>query len=156
VRMVVPGMYGYVSATKWVVEMELTTWDAFDAFWVPRGWDQQAPFKMTSRVDTPGNGATVTPGTTAIAGVAWHPHIGIAAVEVRIDDGPWTEARLADVPSTDTWRQWVHEWKATPGRHDITVRAVNELGERQIEDEVATAPNGASGYHTIEVDVSDA
>ena len=156
VRMVVPGMYGYVSATKWVVEMELTTWDAFDAFWVPRGWDQQAPFKMTSRVDTPGNGATVAPGTTAIAGVAWHPHIGIAAVEVRIDDGPWTEARLADVPSTDTWRQWVHEWKATPGRHDITVRAVNELGERQIEDEAATAPNGASGYHTIEVDVSDA
>ncbi|MBA2385946.1 MAG: molybdopterin-dependent oxidoreductase [Acidimicrobiia bacterium] len=154
VRMVVPGMYGFVSATKWVVEMELTTWDAFDAYWVPRGWSQQAPFKMTSRIDTPRSGANLAAGRQAIAGLAWHPHVGVAKVEVQIDGGDWRQAQLADVPSKDTWRQWVYPWDAEPGNHTIRVRAINEAGEVQVYKEASVAPDGASGYHEIDVRVS--
>src|SRR5262249_347571 len=108
VRMIVPGLYGYVSATKWIVDMELTTFDAFDAYWIRRGWSQQAPIKTESRIDTPRDGASVAAGTVPVAGVAWAQHRGIERVEVRVDDGDWQEAELGAQDTTDTWRQWVY------------------------------------------------
>ena len=106
-RMVVPGLYGYVSATKWVTDIEVTTFAAAHAYWVQRGWSQQAPIKTESRIDVPADGASLAPGRTPVAGVAWAQHKGVAAVEVRVNGGPWHEARLAAVPGIDTWRQWV-------------------------------------------------
>lgn len=153
-RVVVPGLYGYVSACKWVEEMELTTFDAFDAYWVPRGWAEQAPIKTQSRIDTPGTGAQVSAGTVPIAGVAWAQHVGVKAVEVRIDDGPWRSARLAAEDTADTWRQWILEWDAEPGEHRITVRATDESGATQVAEESPPAPDGATGHHTVEVTVS--
>ena len=136
VRMVVPGLYGYVSATKWVVDLKLTTWEDDVAYWVPRGWAREAPVKTMSRVDVPREGAEADPGPTAVAGVAWAPHRGISAVEVQVDDGPWQEARLGTVPSEDSWVQWVYEWDATPGDHFVTVRALRRR---------RAAPAGAAG-----------
>ena len=124
-RMVVPGLYGYVSATKWVTDIEVTTFAAASAYWVQRGWSQQAPIKTESRIDVPAGGASLAPGRTPVAGVAWAQHKGIAAVEVRVDGGPWHEARLAAVPDIDTWRQWVWEWPATPGNHLLEARATD-------------------------------
>jgi DMSO/TMAO reductase YedYZ molybdopterin-dependent catalytic subunit len=144
VRLVVPGLYGYVSATKWLVDLELTTWER-EAYWVPRGWDQQAPIKTMSRIDVP-NTQTVKAGRVAVAGVAWAPRRGISAVQVQIDDGPWQPARLGAVPSVDTWVQWVYEWEATPGDHAVTVRAVDGHGAVQPEEPEDPAPNGAQGY----------
>ncbi len=144
VRMVVPGLYGYVSATKWLVDLELTTWDR-EAYWVPRGWSQQAPIKTMSRIAVP-NTASVDAGRTAVAGVAWAPHRGISAVEVQVDDGAWQRARLGVVPSVDTWVQWVYEWDAAPGDHVLTVRAVDGQGHLQPEEPADPAPNGAQGW----------
>jgi DMSO/TMAO reductase YedYZ molybdopterin-dependent catalytic subunit len=152
-RIVVPGLYGYVSATKWLAELELTTFDAFDAYWVPRGWAEKAPIKTQSRIDVPRRGATVAAGTVAVAGVAWAPSRGIAAVEVQIDDGPWQQTRLSEALSRDSWRQWVHEWRATEGEHQIRVRATDETGETQTERQAPPRPDGASGWHTIPVTV---
>ena len=147
VRMVVPGLYGYVSATKWVVDLKLTTWEDDVAYWVPRGWAREAPVKTMSRVDVPREGDEVDPGPTAVAGVAWAPHRGISAVEVRVDDGPWQEARLGSVPSEDSWVQWVYEWGATPGDHFVTVRAVDGEGQLQPEQPAPPDPDGAQGWH---------
>ncbi len=124
-RLVVPGLYGYVSATKWLTEIELTRFDQFETYWVQRQWSALGPVKLMSRIDTPRGLATLAPGPVAIGGVAWAQPVGVARVEVRVDDGAWVEARLADEVSTLTWRQWVHEWDATPGRHTLTVRATN-------------------------------
>jgi DMSO/TMAO reductase YedYZ molybdopterin-dependent catalytic subunit len=154
VRMVVPGEYGYVSATKWVVDMEFTTWDAYDAYWVPRGWAQQAPMKMMTRIETPRRGSEVPAGTFAIAGTAWAVHKGISAVELRIDGGDWVRATLGGVPSPDTWRKWVYQWDAEPGEHRIEARAIDGLGEVQTDEIADVAPDGASGYHVIDVDVA--
>nr|WP_255430211.1 molybdopterin-dependent oxidoreductase [Streptomonospora sp. PA3] len=153
-RVVVPGLYGYVSACKWVVEMELTTFDDFDAYWIPRGWAQRAPIKTQSRIDTPRPGSTVGAGTVPIAGVAWAQHVGVEAVEVRIDDGPWQPARLAEEDTADTWRQWVLDWAARPGEHRISVRATDRSGATQTAEEARPAPDGATGYHTVEVTVT--
>ena len=153
VRMGVPGLYGYVSATKWLAELELTTFADFDAYWVPRGWSQQAPIKTQSRIDTPRGGATVNPGQLVIAGVAWAQHRGIAKVEVRVDDGPWQEAKLAAVPSVDTWRQWSLPWQATSGKHRLTVRASDNAGATQTAQQAPPDPDGATGWHTVEVGV---
>jgi DMSO/TMAO reductase YedYZ molybdopterin-dependent catalytic subunit len=154
VRMVVPGEYGYVSATKWVVDMEFTTWDAYDAYWVPRGWAQQAPMKMMTRIETPRRGSDVAAGTVAIAGTAWAVHKGISAVELRIDGGDWVRATLGGVPSPDTWRKWVYHWTAEPGEHRIEARAIDGLGEVQTDEIADVAPDGASGYHVVDVDVA--
>jgi DMSO/TMAO reductase YedYZ molybdopterin-dependent catalytic subunit len=154
VRMVVPGLYGYVSATKWLAELELTSFADFDAYWIRRGWAQQAPIKTQSRIDTPRAGATPKRGRVVVAGVAWAQHRGISKVEVRVDDGPWQVATLAAVPSVDTWRQWRYEWDAEPGRHRLTVRATDNGGATQTEDERAPAPDGATGWHQIEVEIS--
>jgi DMSO/TMAO reductase YedYZ molybdopterin-dependent catalytic subunit len=154
VRMVVPGLYGYVSATKWVVDMELTTFDAFDAYWVRRGWAQQGPIKTMSRIDTPRSGASLAAGRVAVAGVAWAQHKGIEAVEVRVDGGPWQAARLSVQDTIDTWRQWVFDWEATAGRHQIQARATDRTGYTQTAQEAPPAPNGATGWHTIVVAVA--
>jgi DMSO/TMAO reductase YedYZ molybdopterin-dependent catalytic subunit len=152
-RMVVPGLYGYVSACKWVTDIEVTTFSAANAYWVQRGWSQQAPIKTESRIDVPAGGATLAPGRTPVAGVAWAQHKGVAAVEVRVDSGPWQEARLAVVPDIDTWRQWVWEWDAAPGNHLLEARATDATGYTQTALTASPEPNGASGYPSAAVTV---
>jgi len=153
VRVVVPGLYGYVSACKWVVDMELTTFPAFTAYWSHRGWSQQAPIKTESRIDTPKTGTSLTAGKVMIAGVAWAQHRGIEAVEVGID-GTWHPATLAVQDTIDTWRQWYYPWQATQGQHTIQVRATDKTGYTQTSVYHITEPNGATGYHTIHVTVA--
>ncbi|TYP88581.1 molybdopterin-dependent oxidoreductase [Blastococcus xanthinilyticus] len=149
-RLIVPGLYGYVSATKWLSAIELTDWDV-DGYWIPRGWAKEGPIKTQSRIDVPGPRATVAAGRTPIAGVAWAPTRGIERVEVRIDDGPWQEAELAAPYDVDVWRQWMLPWEATPGRHVIAARATDGAGEVQTDQRTPVAPDGASGYPIIEV-----
>ena len=153
-RLVVAGLYGYVSATKWLDEIELTTWDGFDAYWVPRGWSKTGPIKTQSRIDSPRREARLEPGARRIAGVAWAPNIGITGVEVKIDDGPWQQAELGDSLSDDAWRQWFVEWDATSGRHSIAVRATDGSGYTQTADLAEPRPDGATGHHTIGVNVA--
>jgi DMSO/TMAO reductase YedYZ molybdopterin-dependent catalytic subunit len=152
-RLVVPGLYGYVSACKWVVDIEVTTFAKAVGYWVPLGWSQQAPIKTESRIDVPGSG-TAKAGKVPVAGVAWAQHKGIEAVEVRIDNGPWSEATLAGVPDLDTWRQWVYEWDATAGQHLIEARATDKTGYTQTSLSEPVAPNGASGYPSVQVSVN--
>jgi DMSO/TMAO reductase YedYZ molybdopterin-dependent catalytic subunit len=150
-RLVVPGLYGYVSATKWLTRIELTTWDGFDAYWVPRGWSKEGPVKTQSRIDVP-RGSVAT-GDVAVAGVAWAPHRGISRVEVQVDDGPWHEAELADALDDDTWRQWRWIWSAPPGDHVVRVRATDGDGEVQTAESARPAPSGATGWHSVVVRV---
>lgn len=153
VRLVVAGLYGYVSATKWLSEIELTTWDAFDAYWVPRGWSKEAPVKTQSRIDTPRHGKRFGAEPRAIAGVAWAPNTGIARVEVQIDEEEWAEAQLAESLSDNSWRQWTMPWTPTPGDHHIRVRATDSSGYTQTGESAPPAPDGATGWHTIRVTV---
>ncbi|MBD0292913.1 MAG: molybdopterin-dependent oxidoreductase [Jiangellaceae bacterium] len=153
VRMVVPGLYGYVSATKWVVDVELSRFDAFDAYWTTRGWSEQAPVKVSSRIEVPARGARVNAGRVPVAGTAWAQHRGIQAVEVRVDGGSWQRAQLGVVPSADTWRQWVWEWDARPGEHLLEVRAVTADGEVQTGALAPPPPDGATGWHQVTVEV---
>jgi DMSO/TMAO reductase YedYZ molybdopterin-dependent catalytic subunit len=152
-RMVVPGLYGYVSATKWVTDINVTTFAGNFAYWAQRGWTQQAPIKTESRIDVPNGESQIRPGRTAVAGVAWAQHKGIEAVEVRVDQGPWNQARLAAVPDLDTWRQWVWEWDATSGNHVIEARATDKTGYTQTAVQAQPEPNGASGYPSVAVTV---
>ncbi|MCU1439181.1 MAG: oxidoreductase [Rhodoglobus sp.] len=154
VRMVVPGLYGYVSATKWVVELKVTRFADDMGYWTPRGWSAQGPVKTASRIDVPRSGSSVAVGTVAVAGVAWAQHRGIRGVEVRVDDGDWQSATLADAISDDTWVQWLYEWDATSGNHTIAVRATDAEGDTQREDRRPPAPDGSEGWHTITVTVS--
>ena len=153
-RLVVPGLYGYVSACKWVADIEVTTFANASAYWVGQGWAQQAPVKTESRIDVPASGSQLKTGRVAVAGVAWAQHKGIEAVEVQIDNGPWQEATLAAVPGLDSWRQWVWYWDATPGSHTISARATDKTGYTQTSVQEPTAPNGASGYPVNTVTVS--
>ena len=150
-RLVVPGLYGYVSATKWLKEIEITTFEAFDHYWARREWSAQAPIKTQSRIDTPGPLDSVPAGPGTIAGVAWAQTRGIAKVEVRIDDDPWQEAELADEVANTTWRQWRLQWEVTPGRHSVTCRATDATGELQAEQRATPMPDGATGWHSIVV-----
>jgi len=154
VRMVVPGLYGYVSATKWVVELKVSTFAQESAYWTDRGWSAKGPVKTSSRIDVPAFGDSLEPGTIAIAGVAWAQHVGIDKVEVRIDNDPWQDATLAEAISADTWRQWFIEWPATSGDHTIEVRATDVTGFTQTEERVDVVPDGAEGWHTIQVRVA--
>ena len=152
-RMVVPGLYGYVSATKWVTDIEVTTFAGNYAYWAQRGWSQQAPVKTESRIDVPSGSGPVTAGPVTVAGVAWAQHKGIDAVEVRVDNGPWQQARLAAVPSIDSWRQWAWDWQATSGQHVLEARATDKTGYTQTSLQEPPEPNGATGYPSVRVSV---
>ncbi|MFF4171088.1 molybdopterin-dependent oxidoreductase [Streptomyces sp. NPDC001744] len=154
VRMLVPGLYGYVSACKWIEDIELTTFDAYDPYWVKRGWARRAPVKTQARIDTPGPFARPAAGAVTVAGVAWAQHRGIDRVQIRVDGGPWEDAELAAQDTADTWRQWSHRWNATPGGHTITVRAVDGTGRVQTARRTRTVPDGASGRHSVFVTVT--
>jgi DMSO/TMAO reductase YedYZ molybdopterin-dependent catalytic subunit len=155
VRMVVPGLYGYVSACKWIVDIEATTFSRVNAYWVAEGWVQQAPVIVSSRIDTPRSSAQLTRGQpVAVAGVAWDQHVGISTVEVQVDAGPWSPARLAPVPSIDTWQQWVWNWTpTTTGLHTLRVRATDRSGKVQDGANAEPYPGPATGWHTISVNV---
>jgi DMSO/TMAO reductase YedYZ molybdopterin-dependent catalytic subunit len=152
VRLIVPGLYGYVSATKWLKRIELTTWDGFDGYWISRGWSKDGPIKTASRIDLPRE--HITPGTSTVAGVAWAPHRGISRVELRIDDGDWMACQLGPVASDDTWVQWWLAWKATAGHHELQVRATDGTGTTQTRERHGPAPDGATGWHTRVINVS--
>jgi DMSO/TMAO reductase YedYZ molybdopterin-dependent catalytic subunit len=152
-RLIVPGLYGYVSATKWLAEIELTTLEAFDAYWVPLGWAKEAPILTQSRIDVPHDGEHLSVGPVAVAGVAWAPDRGVSKVEVRIDDGDWQPATLSAAISKATWVQWRYGWDATPGDHMIEVRATDGTGAVQTADRTPPPPDGARGHHTIQVRV---
>ncbi|HSY15666.1 MAG TPA: molybdopterin-dependent oxidoreductase [Jatrophihabitantaceae bacterium] len=153
VRVVIPGLYGYVSACKWITDLEVTTFAAYDAYWVRQGYLQQAPITLSSRIDRPRSGNSVpVGGQVAIAGVAWEQHVGVSKVEISVDGGGWMPARLASVPSIDTWRQWVLPWTPTgPGAHSIRVRAWDADGNLQVGTSAQPYPGAASGWHTITV-----
>ncbi|MER7451575.1 molybdopterin-dependent oxidoreductase [Nocardia beijingensis] len=153
-RLVVPGLYGYVSATKWVTELEVTRFDRATAYWTRRGWSAQGPIKTGTRIDTPRARGRLQPGRLPIAGVAWAQHRGISAVEVQIDNGPWQQARLSDEQSIDTWRQWVFDWDATPGPHTLRARATDGTGETQTAERRDVIPDGATGYPSVTVQVA--
>ncbi len=148
VRMVVPGLYGYVSATKWVVDLELTRFDEVSAYWTDRGWSAKGPIKTSARIDVPASLATLPAGRVPVAGVAWAQHRGIKAVQVQVDDGEWQEATLSTPVSKDTWVQWVWEWDATPGQHTLQVRAIDGTGELQTGSRQEVIPDGATGWHS--------
>ncbi|MFD3404716.1 molybdopterin-dependent oxidoreductase [Kribbella sp. NPDC058693] len=152
VRIVVPGLYGYVSATKWLVDIEVTRFDQFEGYWTPRGWSELGPIKLSSRIDVPG-GKKLDPGPVTVAGVAWDQHVGVSKVEVRVDGGPWQQATLATDASIDTWRQWHWTWDAPRGSHVLQVRATDDKGNAQIESSAPPAPNGSTGLHTVNVKV---
>ena len=152
-RLIVPGLYGYVSATKWLTEIELTTLEAVDAYWVPRGWAKEAPILTQSRIDVPQNGLRVPAGPVAVAGVAWAPDRGISKVEVRVDGGAWQAATLATELSAATWVQWKWTWQATAGTHFIEVRATDGTGEVQTDKVSRPDPDGARGHDQVQVEV---
>jgi len=148
-RLIVPGLYGYVSATKWLTEIELATLEAFDAYWVPRGWAKQAPIKTQSRIDVPRDRATVAPGQVTVAGVAWAPTRGIQRVEVQVNDGVWNKAEVSEPLSADAWVQWRTTVDVPPGDHRVRVRATDGGGMTQPSQPVPPRPDGAEGWHTI-------
>ncbi len=151
-RIVIPGLYGYVSATKWVASLEFTKWDARQAYWLSRGWAEQAPIKTESRIDTPSGFAGVTAGKVRLAGTAWAQHAGIAKVEVRLDQGPWQPATLAAEVSKDTWRMWWIELDVPKGTHQASVRATDSGGYTQTENRADPVPDGATGWHSVTLD----
>jgi DMSO/TMAO reductase YedYZ molybdopterin-dependent catalytic subunit len=153
-RLIVPGLFGYVSATKWLSEIELTTREAFDGYWVPLGWAKDGPIVTESRIDHPTNGARLSPGPADIYGVAWAPDRGVEGVEVRVDTGPWQAAQLSSPISKATWVQWQMHWQATPGSHTIEVRATDGSGAVQTATQQSPAPSGATGYHQVKVSVA--
>jgi hypothetical protein len=154
VRMVIPGLYGYVSACKWLTSIEATTFEAFDAYWVRRGWAQMGPIKISSRIDTPASGSRFPAGRRPIAGVAWAQTRGIGGVEVRVDGGAWTPATLSPAAEADMWRQWVLPFDFRAGSHTVTVRATSADGELQTDRSADPAPDGASGWHSVQVTAS--
>jgi DMSO/TMAO reductase YedYZ molybdopterin-dependent catalytic subunit len=152
-RLVVPGLYGFVSAPKWVVDLELTRFDRVEAYWTKLGWSAKAPIKTQSRIDVPRAGARLNAGPVSVGGVAWAQLRGIKAVEVRIDDSPWQPAALGAAYSNDTWRLWTYDWQATVGPHTLTVRATDNTGAVQTEQSAPPAPDGATGWPTVSVQV---
>ncbi|SDP10096.1 DMSO/TMAO reductase YedYZ, molybdopterin-dependent catalytic subunit [Arthrobacter sp. ok909] len=153
VRMIVPGLYGYVSATKWVTELKVTRYADDVAYWTPRGWSERGPIKTSSRIDVPQDGRSVTAGTVVFGGVAWDQHTGIGKVELRVNRGEWKQAELAPGISKDTWYQWKLALPLTPGRYEVQVRATDLDGVPQVEEPAPVAPSGATGFHTVRVDV---
>jgi len=153
-RMVVPGLYGYVSATKWVVDMELTTFADKQGYWIPRGWSAKGPIKTQSRIDNPRDGTNLKSGKNVLAGTAWAQTIGVKEVEVRVDDGEWQPADLAAEVDLNTWRMWRLELALRPGEHRLQVRATDASGYTQTDAQAPPAPDGATGWHTVSVTVT--
>jgi DMSO/TMAO reductase YedYZ molybdopterin-dependent catalytic subunit len=149
VRTIVPGLYGYVSATKWLVDLEVTRFDQFDAFWTRRGWSEKGPVKTQSRIDVPRNGDAVPAGPVRVGGSAWAQHTGIAKVEFQLDGGGWHDAELGVVPDVDTWVQWTGDVDLQPGQHDLVVRATDRSGYTQTSVRTDVVPDGASGWHSV-------
>ncbi|MBB3042164.1 molybdopterin-dependent oxidoreductase [Nocardioides soli] len=155
VRTIVPGLYGYVSACKWVVDLEVTRFDDIEAYWTQRGWAEQGPVKIASRIDVPGDGGEIAASGGRVGGVAWAQHDGISAVEVSVDGGPWQRAELGRVPSADTWVQWAATLDVEPGEHTLAVRARDAHGEAQTGEVHDTVPDGATGWHTISFEAKE-
>ena len=153
-RIIVPGLYGYVSATKWLTRIELTRFDQKQGYWIPRGWSALGPIKTQSRIDTPRNGTNIKAGRVAIAGVAWAPTRGITRVEVRVGDGQWRDATLGPELAKTTWRQWWIDWDASAGNQNISVRATDGTGAVQSSRRTPVDPNGAEGWHMISCTVA--
>ncbi|MFI5605679.1 molybdopterin-dependent oxidoreductase [Amycolatopsis sp. NPDC051903] len=147
-RLVTPGLYGYVSATKWVVDLEVTTWRARQSYWLKRGWGEQAPIKTESRIDVPKGFATVPAGAVRLSGVAWAQHTGVDKVEIRVDGGPWQPTTLSTEVTVDTWRMWWTQISVKPGTHQVFCRATDRSGYTQTEERVGTVPDGATGWHS--------
>jgi hypothetical protein len=154
VRLVIAGLIGYVSDTKWLTEVELRTFEAYDAYWVRRGWAREGPIKTQSRIDVPQHQTSVVAGSVPVAGVAWAGERGIDRVEVSVDDHAWEQAELADELASTTWRQWRLTWDAEPGEHALRVRATDGTGETQTDRVSQPAPDGATGHHTIRISVA--
>lgn len=151
VRLVVPGLYGYVSATKWLVDIEVSRFQDFTAYWTSRDYDAEAPIKFSSRIDVPASFEALPQDKVRVGGVAWAQTVGISKVEVKIDDGDWNETELGASDTDETWRQWSWEWQgATTGRHNLTVRATNKDGETQTSDRASIRPNGTTGWHSVQ------
>ena len=146
VRMVVPGLYGYVSATKWISDLEVTTFGAKPGYWLERGWAERAPIKTQSRIDTPRGFASVPAGRVTVAGIAWSQPTGLGAVEVRMDGGAWQEAELSTEVNYDTWRMWRTDFELAPGSHTVQTRATDRAGRTQTESRADPIPDGASGW----------
>jgi DMSO/TMAO reductase YedYZ molybdopterin-dependent catalytic subunit len=151
VRMVVPGLYGFVSATKWVTDLEITTFDARQAYWLQRGWAERAPIKTQSRIDSPGGLRRVPAGRVPVAGIAWSQPRGVSRVEVQVDGGAWTAAQLGTEVGGDTWRMWRAEVDLAPGAHVVAVRATDADGVVQTEQRAGVVPDGATGHHTVAI-----
>jgi DMSO/TMAO reductase YedYZ molybdopterin-dependent catalytic subunit len=150
VRMIVPGLYGYVSATKWVVDLEVTRFDRFAAYWTDRGWSAKGPVKTESRVEVPRGGADVKAGRVRVGGHAWAQHTGIEKVEYRVDGDAWRTAELGRVPGADSWVQWAGSVDMATGRHSVTVRATDRSGYTQTAARADVVPDGATGWHTVD------
>ena len=149
-RLVVPGLYGYVSATKWVVDLELTRFDRAEAYWTKLGWSARGPIKTESRIDVPRSGQDVARGPVTFGGVAWAQNRGVRKVEVSVDDGEWQQAELGADYSNETWRLWSFAWEARdPGLHEIRVRATDGTGAVQTSEQADVVPDGATGWHTV-------
>ena len=153
IRMIVPGLFGYVSATKWLTDLELTTWEDFEPYWLKRGWSAQGPMLASSRIDTPRAGDDIVAGEVPIGGLAWAPRAGVAKVEVQIDEESWRTAEVVPGGTGDTWVQWRTKWSAPAGSHRIAVRVTDAKGVVQDQERRPVAPSGATGYHIIEVTV---
>jgi hypothetical protein len=151
VRMVIPGLYGYVSACKWLTGIEAATYEAYDAYWTQRGYAAQAPVKVESRIDTPSPLRAVPAGRRPVAGVAWAQGRGIGRVELKLDDADWAPARLSPADDADVWRQWVLPVDLAPGPHQLTVRATTADGELQTDRRAGVVPDGATGWHSVRV-----
>jgi hypothetical protein len=153
-RLIAPGLYGYVSATKWLSEIQLTTREAVDGYWVPLGWAKDGPILTQSRIDLPATGASVPAGVVQVGGVAWAPDRGVTAVQLRVDGGAWQNAAISRPISKATWVQWVLPWTATPGQHSLEVEAIDGTGVVQTDQVTSPAPDGARGHHRITVSVT--
>ena len=153
-RLLTPGLYGFVGATKWLTRLEVTTFAASQAYWTTRGWAAKAPMKPAAKIEVPKASAVVPAGRVTVGGVSWAPRAGVGGVQVRIDDGPWVDARLGPSGGLDYWRQWIWSWDATPGQHRVQARVVDAAGAVQTDQTAPPAPDGASGWHTIAVTVA--
>jgi len=156
VRTIVPGLYGFVSATKWLVDIEVTRFDRFDAYWTTKGWAEQAPVRLASRIDVPHAGQDLPAGEIQVGGVAWQQHVGVAGVEVSVDGGEWEQVQVAAPRTVDTWVQWAGTVAVEPGEHVLRVRAISRAGEVQTGTERSVLPDGATGWHEVEFTAEDA